>query len=57
MKGFGWFRGHRRRKGVEKPCCRKGRSPSQAWLETRNFLYYDGREMPEVKERNYGKNK
>lgn len=26
------------------------RKPTKAWGETRNFLYYDGTEMPVVKE-------
>ena len=26
------------------------RTPSKEWGETRNFLYYDGTEMPEIKE-------
>lgn len=25
-------------------------TPPKAWVETRNFLYYDGTEMPVVKE-------
>ena len=27
-----------------------GRNLSQDWMETRNFLYYDGTEMPVIKE-------
>lgn len=26
------------------------RAPSPNWVETRNFLYYDGTEMPVIKE-------
>ena len=26
------------------------RAPSPDWVETRNFLYYDGTEMPVIKE-------
>ena len=25
-------------------------APSRAWVETRNFLYYDGTVMPKIKE-------
>ena len=28
-----------------------GKHVRQEWAETRNFLYYDGTEMPEVKEK------
>ena len=36
--------------GVEKPeepCCPSDR---KTWAQTRNFLYYDGTVMPEIKE-------
>ena len=48
--------------GVAVGCCRPRRKPplgktetmvqkpSKEWGETRNFLYYDGTEMPVVKE-------
>ena len=29
---------------------RTARPPTKAWGETRNFLYYDGTVMPEIKE-------
>lgn len=41
----------KRRADVEKsePPAQK---PTKEWVETRNFLYYDGTEMPVIKERN-----
>ena len=49
-----------RGRGVEKPV-RRAQKPSPEWVETHNFLYYDGREMPvpsaALKEEKYGKNR
>ena len=56
MKRKGLFRWSKRwAQGVEKP--RRCPLPARAWLETRNFLYYDGTEMPQVKEDKDGKRK
>ena len=41
------------RKGVtakEETAGQMKRTPTKAWGETRNFLYYDGTVMPEIKE-------
>ncbi|MBQ9860603.1 MAG: hypothetical protein IJO76_08040 [Clostridia bacterium] len=50
----------KRRVGVEKPR-RQRDKPSREWVETHNFLYYDGREMPvysaATKEEKHGKNR
>ena len=37
------------RGGVSAPQTAR-REPLQNWVETRNFLYYDGTEMPVIKE-------
>ena len=37
------------RDGVKTPKTAR-RMPPQDWVETRNFLYYDGTEMPVIKE-------
>ena len=50
-------RPRRQMHGVEKPDCRRGTPLRREWAETRNFLYYDGSNMPEIKEEAYGKNR
>ena len=56
MKPKSLFRRSKRlARGVEKP--RRRPLSARAWLETRNFLYYDGTEMPQVKEDKDGKRK
>ena len=37
------------RGGVSRPPTAR-REPLQNWVETRNFLYYDGTQMPVIKE-------
>ena len=37
------------RSGAKMPRAAR-RAPSPNWVETRNFLYYDGTEMPVIKE-------
>ena len=32
------------------PAARRPQSTRKEWVETRNFLYYDGTMMPEIKE-------
>lgn len=39
---------HRRRE--KSPMETARREPSEVWVQTRNFLYYDGTEMPVMKE-------
>ena len=43
------LRKKKRRAGVKMPKTAR-RMPSQEWVETRNFLYYDGTQMPVIKE-------
>ena len=46
--GFAW-RKKKRRSNVPTPQAAK-REPIKHWVETRNFLYYDGTQMPVIKE-------
>ena len=43
-------RGRKRSFDEVKSSEEKKSSPTKTWVETRNFLYYDGTEMPVVKE-------
>ena len=36
--------------GVEKPSPPPSKSTPDVWVQTRNFLYYDGTMMPNIKE-------
>ena len=45
---FVW-RKRKRRHSVQTPKA-ASREPLQNWVETRNFLYYDGTQMPVIKE-------
>lgn len=40
----------RKRPSVAKLAEPTTQAPARAWVETRNFLYYDGTVMPEIKE-------
>ena len=40
----------RKRPPPAAPAARRPQSTRKEWVETRNFLYYDGTMMPEIKE-------
>ena len=44
------LRKEKRRADVEKSEDTASAHPRKVWAETRNFLYYDGTVMPEIKE-------